>query len=74
MPKLPPISGKKLIHVLMHLGFETKRQSGSHVILEHADGRITVVPVHGNKGMPPGTLKAILKDCEITSNDFMELL
>ena len=62
MPKLPRISGKKI------------RQKGSHTFFVHKDGRVTTIPVHGNKVIPIGTLKAILKDIEISNNDFGKLL
>ena len=66
MAKLPVISGKELIRVLLRNGFAQVRQAGSHVLLEHSDGRITTIPVHGNKDMPKGTLRGILRDIEIT--------
>lgn len=52
MPKLPVISGKKLVRALERLGFVQMRQSGSHVVLEHADGRVATIPVHGKKDLP----------------------
>lgn len=74
MPKLPSISGKELIRALEQFGFAVKRQTGSHVILEHADGRMTVVPVHGKKDLPPGTLRGILRDIDISPRDLKNLL
>ncbi|KKR61508.1 hypothetical protein A2643_02235 [Candidatus Nomurabacteria bacterium RIFCSPHIGHO2_01_FULL_39_220] len=74
MPKLPRISGKKIAKILFGLGFEKFRQKGSHTFFVHKDGRVTTIPVHGNKVIPIGTLKAILKDIEISNNDFGKLL
>jgi len=54
---------------LKHLGFEIKRQSGSHVILRHTDGRQTYVSVH-TKDIPEGTFRAILKQAGITLEEF----
>jgi len=74
MAKLPTISGKNLVNALEKSGFVIRRKSGSHSLLEHSDGRITVVPVHGNKDLPTGTLKGILRDIEITVERLQELL
>jgi len=74
MPKLPAIPGKELVRVLEVLGFMCVRQSGSHTIMEHVDGRITTVPIHGKKDLPVGTLKAILRDIDITADEFRNTL
>ena len=39
MPKLPVINYKKLTKVLKGLDFFEHRQSGSHLIMKHQDGR-----------------------------------
>ncbi|MCX6673042.1 MAG: type II toxin-antitoxin system HicA family toxin [Methanothrix sp.] len=31
---------------LAKIGFKSIRQHGSHLVMKHPDGRITVVPVH----------------------------
>ena len=46
MSRLPAVSGKQLIAAPERLGFEVVRQKGSDCFLRHADGRVTVVPVH----------------------------
>lgn len=74
MPKLPVISGKELVRVLEKLGFTPVRQSGSHVLIEHEDGRITTVAVHGKKEIPVGTLRAILRDIDITPDQLRDVL
>jgi predicted RNA binding protein YcfA (HicA-like mRNA interferase family) len=40
---LKPLSPRKVMKALGVLGFERVRQRGSHVVLKHPDGRITVV-------------------------------
>ncbi len=35
-------------------------QTGSHIKLKK-EGKIVIVPVHGNKDLPKGTIKAIEK-------------
>ena len=64
-----PYKPTEVITKLKHLGFEIKRQSGSHVILRHTDGRQTYVSVH-TKDIPEGTFRAILKQAGITLEEF----
>lgn len=74
MAGLPAISGKTLVRALERGGFVIKRQSGSHILLEHTDGRMAVVPIHSNKDLPVGTLKGIIKDIEMSLEDLRALL
>lgn len=75
MPKMPRLSGKELIKILAHFGFEIIRQKGSHVILKKKtnDGEIgTVVPLH--KELAEGTLRGILKQAKIEVDDFLNVI
>ena len=55
MPKLPQLSGSDLVKALRRLGFEVVSQKGSHIKMQHPDGRVAIVPNH--KVIKPGTLK-----------------
>jgi predicted RNA binding protein YcfA (HicA-like mRNA interferase family) len=68
--KLPRVSGNHVIKALRRAGFEEIRQRGSHVILQHADGRQTVVPIHKGEEIGPGLLRKILRDVELTPEEF----
>ena len=70
--KLPLLSSKEIIKFLEKEGFVAKRQKGSHVLFEHADGRTTVIPVHSNKDIGRGLLKAILDEISLTREDFFK--
>ena len=74
MPKLPAVSGKKLIRALERGGFVRMRQSGSHVLLQQPDGRVVVIPVHGEQTIPKGTLGAILRDIGISGDELRAML
>lgn len=50
------------------------RVKGSHHFLQHADGRITVVPVHSDETIGPGLMAKILHDCNLSSEEFEALL
>lgn len=71
---MKPVKAEKVIKVLVKLGFIVVRQRGSHVILKHPDGRVTVVPVHRGEELGRGILREIIKDAGIDKNEFLELL
>lgn len=68
--KLPALKPEKVIKILKTFGFEVKRQTGSHVRLIHPDGKATTVAIH-NRDMAKGTLKAILKQSQLTLEEFL---
>ena len=75
MPKLKRVSGRELIKVLENLGFRQIRQRGSHVVLrkEGMMGAIgCVVPLH--REVAVGTLRSILRQAQVTPDEFMSYL
>jgi predicted RNA binding protein YcfA (HicA-like mRNA interferase family) len=75
MPKLPGVSGERVIRALKRAGFIELRQKGSHVSLEKRAGDQifkTVVPMHSQ--LAKGTLSDILKQCGLKLEEFLELL
>jgi predicted RNA binding protein YcfA (HicA-like mRNA interferase family) len=75
MPRMPRISSKEAIRALERLGFEQVRQTGSHVVMkkEAEEGEIgCVVPLH--RELKVGTLSGILKQAQITIEEFIEFL
>jgi predicted RNA binding protein YcfA (HicA-like mRNA interferase family) len=75
MPKLPSVSGERVIRALKRAGFVELRQKGSHVSLERRIGEQlfrTVVPVHSE--LAKGTLSDILKQCGLKLEEFLSLL
>ena len=73
MAKLKILSGTKIIRILEKLGFEKIRQKGSHIVLKKIlkDGKQIgcVVPLH--KEVAIGTLKNILRQVNLTTDDFL---
>jgi predicted RNA binding protein YcfA (HicA-like mRNA interferase family) len=75
MPRMPRISSREAIRALENLGFKQVRQTGSHVVMkkETETGEIgCVVPVH--QELKVGTLSSILKQAQITVEEFIESL
>jgi predicted RNA binding protein YcfA (HicA-like mRNA interferase family) len=75
MPKLPLVSGERVVRALKRAGFIELRQKGSHVSLERRIGDQvfkTVVPMHSE--LAKGTLSDILKQCGISLDEFLQLL
>ena len=68
-----PYSAKEVLRVLVRAGFTERRQSGSHKILRHPDGRQTYVAVH-TKDIPEGTFHKILKQAGLSEEEFKKLL
>ncbi len=73
MPKLPLMTAIELAKILKKLGFEFKRQEGSHMFFEHPDGRTTVIPNHAGEEIDRGLLNKIVKhDLQISREEFMK--
>jgi predicted RNA binding protein YcfA (HicA-like mRNA interferase family) len=73
MSKLKRLSGEEAIKRLEKLGFKRVRQRGSHVVLKKqtSDEEIgCVVPLH--KELAVGTLRGILKQANLTVEEFIE--
>jgi predicted RNA binding protein YcfA (HicA-like mRNA interferase family) len=71
---LPALTGKEVMAALKKAGFKVARQRGSHVFLKNPDGRATVVPIHTGETIGPGLLSRILRDTEMTREDFLKFL
>ena len=71
MSKLSPLKPILVIKILHRLGFEKIRQESSHIYLRHPDGRATVVPFHKGEDIGRGLLRSILRDIEISWEEFI---
>jgi predicted RNA binding protein YcfA (HicA-like mRNA interferase family) len=73
MGSLPVVKSRDVLRALSRAGFTVVDQEGSHVKLRK--GALTViVPDHRGKDMPKGTLGSILKQSEMTVEQFKSLL
>ena len=74
MSKRPTVTGKQVIIALEKRGFVVQRQKGSHVRLKDQNERVVTVPTHANKTLGKGLLLKILKDAELSKEEFIDLL
>ena len=73
MPKLPLLTASELAKILKKLGFEFKRQEGSHMFFQHPDGRTTVIPNHPGEDIDRGLLNKIIKhDLQMSREEFLK--
>jgi len=75
MVKLPSVKAEEILSALLKAGFYIHHQTGSHARLFHKtkpDLKITV-PIH-SKDIPKGTLKRILKQADLSTEEFLKLL
>ncbi|MDE1843691.1 MAG: type II toxin-antitoxin system HicA family toxin [Thaumarchaeota archaeon] len=69
MKKLSPVQGKELVKILCNkFGFHAVRQKGSHVTITN-DTIYVTVPL---KEIRIGLLGVILRDCNITREEFLK--
>lgn len=74
--RLRNVSVRDAVRSLERSGFTEDRQRGSHVILKKTITRtISVpVPIHEGQSLKRGTLRAIIRQAEITREDFLDNL
>ncbi|HWF19082.1 MAG TPA: type II toxin-antitoxin system HicA family toxin [Verrucomicrobiae bacterium] len=72
MSKLPVCSGHEAVRAFRQIGYEVDHQTGSHIILRHANMRRLTIPNH--RELAKGTLRAIIREAGITKEEFIDLL
>lgn len=73
MTKLPRVSGRDCVDALIRAGFRIRRQHASHIILRRDDPFAQIV-VPDHKELDRGTLRAILRQADVTIERFVEWL
>ena len=69
---LPVLGWKDVLQTLRKRGFYATRQTGSHIIIENGKGLWTSIPRKNELGK--GLVLQIISDCDLTKNEFLELL
>jgi predicted RNA binding protein YcfA (HicA-like mRNA interferase family) len=68
--KLPRVSGRECIQALVRAGFVVRRQHSSHVVLRR-DEPFAQVVVPDHRELDRGTLRAILRQADVTVDEFV---
>lgn len=72
---LPVVSSRKVIKALAKAGFKVAGRKGSHIKLKKkVNDKVFVVIVPDHAELARGTLKCILRQANITREDFLKLL
>jgi predicted RNA binding protein YcfA (HicA-like mRNA interferase family) len=69
--KVPVLKPREVRQILESLGFVEVRRKGSHAQFRHADGRATTVPFHSGRDIAPTLLRQIVKDINLTMDEFL---
>lgn len=72
--KLPRLTAADVIRVLERAGFSLVRQSGSHKIFKNKEGKRATVAFHSGHILHPKILKSILRDANMTIEEFQARL
>ena len=73
MSRLPSLTGRQLVTVLRWADLVVIGQKGKHAFLQHSNDRRTVVPLHADEIIDPVLLRKIIRDVEMSRDEFMEL-
>ena len=74
MSRLPTVTPRQMAAALKRVGFLEHHQTSSHLYLYHPETRrMTAVAIHA-RDLKRGTMKRILKQANLTEDEFRELL
>jgi predicted RNA binding protein YcfA (HicA-like mRNA interferase family) len=73
MGKIPVLSPLEVVKLLEQHGFTEIRQKGSHKQYKHSDGRQTTIPFHKGRDLSPILLRQIVKDINMTIEEFLKV-
>ena len=75
MPRLPRIPSSLVLQAFRQANFYIYNQTGSHVQLRHyVKQHLRITIPHHKKDLVPKTLKTIIKQSELTVEEFIKFL
>jgi predicted RNA binding protein YcfA (HicA-like mRNA interferase family) len=74
MSRLRLVPYRDLARVAEAVGYSWARTRGSHNIFRHPDGHIVVIPDHGAQVIVRPLLRKILRDLDLTPDEYHDLL
>jgi predicted RNA binding protein YcfA (HicA-like mRNA interferase family) len=73
MARLPVVSGEEAVRAFRKAGWIVDRQRGSHIILIKA-GHPASLSIPQHRELAPGTLRALIRDSQLTVEELVALL
>jgi predicted RNA binding protein YcfA (HicA-like mRNA interferase family) len=73
MSKLPQVSGRECLRALEKVGFYFVRQTGSHIYMRR-DEPFTQISVPNHRVLKKGMLSRIIRDAQLSVDEFLDLL
>ena len=73
MPRLPVLSGQRVVRVFESLGWEVARQRSTHIVLVK-EGEMATLSVPDHKELAKGTLRALVRAARMTVAEFVAAL
>ncbi|MDQ3812354.1 MAG: type II toxin-antitoxin system HicA family toxin [Armatimonadota bacterium] len=70
MAAVPLLSGQEVVRVFASFGWSVSRQRGSHIILTK-EGEIATLSVPNHKEVARGTLRSLIRDANLTVDEFV---
>lgn len=74
MNKLPILSGRELVKILVKSDFYVHHQTGSHIILKSTRDASIRISIPNHKVIKRGLLRAIINQAGFTREDFLNLI
>lgn len=74
--QVPALKPRQVLRALLRLGFHVHHQTGSHAQLRHPEKphlRVTI-PRHERFDLPKSVIRSILKQAELTVEEFLQVL
>jgi predicted RNA binding protein YcfA (HicA-like mRNA interferase family)/predicted RNase H-like HicB family nuclease len=73
-PACPLSTSRQWRKFFLAWAFKLFAIQGSHVFFRHSDGRTTTLPCHPGRDLARPLIREILREIELTPNDFQEIL
>jgi len=70
---MPSATAREFQKAARALGFAKTRQTGSHERWNHPDGRAVTIPLHGGREIGPPLFFKILRQLDVTLEEFQKL-
>jgi predicted RNA binding protein YcfA (HicA-like mRNA interferase family) len=75
MAKIPSLTAREVVRALKRAGFVEDRQKGSHLIPIHPEEKSRiVVPIHSGRSIKGPLLRTIVRDANLSIDEFIRLL